>query len=609
MSIDLDLHDQNRLKVTLYDIQYAHQLNILLSGLLTSQLDRLKNHWLLTWHDFLNLKDRMAAIGLTNGRTATDSALKWIKDQEALDAEMQAIKDGKENDFVTDLGFVKTKLFSDQVSGVRFLQVAAKHRRFAVLADEMGIGKTLQLLCPLAIDRAKGLKYYMLVLCPNSVKPGWLKEISDRTKLTAMSLGNGTEQILRDFDTYKKKRTDVLVCHYDGLINHTTKHNKRKMEWGEIVDRMVSIPWDYVACDEAHQIKTLDTKRTKATVQFIREAKTAKKEKIVLYLATGTPISESPLDAYSVLSLGAKEQLPKQYSKFENHFAIKQRKEMNGKQWSETAGYKNLGELKQMLHRVMIRRLKSDIKGMPEKLQEFRYVQMNGAQKALYDDIKKGVYDSFIQDPNDKLSIAFAMTKCIRLRQVLNHPSLVEKEGDSAKHKACDDILEEIMQNPLQKVVIWSEFREGVDLLAERYRQKYGTIKLIGGTSQEELAYWSKNWDTMPERVAIGIPLFGGTGVNFLGRCRYAIYMEPPFSTILFRQSIDRIHRRTGPIVTEIDKIKSSPATIIFLQVEKTIDELVYKILERKGALVDALLIEDERLIELGRAELLEYLK
>jgi hypothetical protein len=610
MPIDIDLHDDHRLRIVLIEQQFAHQLNLLLSGLLTSWLDRRQQHWLITWHDFLQLREKMDKLGLTGGRTATDAAVKWIKNQQAIDAEMQSIKEGKQNHLVTGLTSLKTTLYDDQVTGVRFLHVAAQTKRFVVLADEMGIGKTLQMLAAFVTLRDQGEAKYMLVLCPNSVKTGWLKEVQKHTKLTAMMLGNGTEQMMLDCKKYLKRRTEVLISHYDGLINHVSVHNRRKTAWSAIVEEMLKIPWDLIGLDEAHQLKTLETKRTIATKHLTDHAKDFKKQPRKLIWTTGTPVSESPLDAWAVLSFGAKEQLPKQYSRFENYFSVKTRKEIQGgPQWTETSGYKNLGELKAMLHRVMVRRLKSDIVGMPEKNQEFRFIQMNGAQKALYDDIKKGVYDTFVQDPNDKLSIAFAMTKCIRLRQVLNHPSLVEKEGESAKYKATDDILEEIMGNPLTKVVIWTEFREGVKLLAERYHQKYGCIQLVGGTSQEQMMYWSKNWDTMPERVAIGIPLFGGTGVDFLGRCRYAIYEEPPYSTILFRQSMDRIHRRVGEIKTEIDKIKASPATLIFLQVEKTIDELVYKILERKGAMVDALLTEDEKLIEMGRAELLEYLK
>ncbi len=257
----------------------------------------------------------------------------------------------------------------------------------------------------------------------------------------------------------------------------------------------------------------------------------------------------------------------------------------------------------------MIRRLKSDIRGMPEKVEMFRYVELSGPQKKLYDDIRKGLYDALVQEPENKLTIAFAMTKVMRLRQALNHPQLVGKEGDSAKHEAVEEILEEVLADPMAKVVIWTEFRESVDLLFKRFHPKYGAIKLVGGTSQEQLTKWSQTWDVMPERVALGLPVFGGTGVDFLSRCRTAIYVEPPWSTVLFRQSMDRIHRRVGEVKTEMDRIKSSPATLIFLQAQKTIDDLVYAALGRKGNMVDALLLDEEQLVSLGKKDLLACLK
>jgi|SRR5579872_1101922 len=605
MPIDVDVYDDYRLRVAIIEVAHANEMNLLLSGLLASQLDRQKQTWTVTWSDYLQMKEKMDKMGLTSGRTATNEAMAWIKNQEALDTEMTSIKGGKENHLVGDLSAIKTKLYEDQVSGVRFLQAAGMKRRFAILADEMGIGKTLQLLAAFAGMKSKNEARHMLVVSPNTVKTGWIKQVEQHTNLSVRMLGNGITQLMSDFAEYKKKRTDILCVHYDGFVAQKTKHNKPKNDWNELVEELLKLPWDIVTLDEAHQVKTLDAKRTKATMHFAHFAKTAKKLRVILYWVTGTPISESPLDSWTVLTFGDKRLLPRSYSRFENYFSRVTKTEFG----LTRTGYKNLWELKQILHRSMIRRLKSDIKGMPEKVSEFRYIQMNGSQKALYDDIKKGVYDTFVQDPNDKLSIAFAMTKCIRLRQVLNHPKLVEKDGESTKYKEIDALLEEILADSMSKVVIWTEWREAAQILSQRYKSKYGTIELMGGVDQKQLAYLGKNWDTMPEQVAIGIPMFGGTGVDFLNRCRTAIYVEPPYSLILFRQSMDRIHRRVGEIKTEIDKIKSSPATLIFLQVEKTLDELVYKILGRKGDIADSILTEDEKLVEIGRSELLEYLK
>jgi SNF2 family DNA or RNA helicase len=606
MPIDLDVTpDGSKLIVWLVDPRFTNQMNLLLSSLLTSQLDRVHDQWLVTWSDFKQLRVKMDQLGLTEGRSATQAAVSWIADQEARDVEVESIKEGKQNHLVHLPKTVVTKPYEDQITGIRFLTAIP----FAVLADEMGIGKTLQILSAFAVLKSKGEAKHMLVIAPNSVKTGWVKEVNKHTTLTVSALGNGSVQLEQDFDKYKKKRTDVLVVHYDALSSTKTKHNRRRLPYSHLVEEALKLPWDFIVFDEAHQVKSLETKRGQASLHLAANAKTDKKTRARLCLATGTPVSESPMDAWSVLNFIDKSQLPKTYNKFENYFTIKVRKEMGGRVWGETTGYKNLGELKQLLQRSMIRRLKVDIKGMPEKVSQFRYLQMTGAQQQLYNDIKRGLYDTIEQDPNNKLSIAFAMTKCIRLRQALNHPSLVEKEGESAKYQIVDEILDEVLTDPMSKVVLWTEFRAAADLLVERYEKKYGCIKLVGGTSQEQLSYWSKNFDHMPQRVAVGIPLFGGTGVDFLSRCRTAIYLEPPYSLITFRQSCDRIHRRVGTGNDPIEVIKRSPANLIFLQVEKSIDELCYKLLARKGDMVDLLLTSDEKLEQMGKTELLEYLK
>lgn len=607
MPIDIDVLDEKHLSISLVDQRHAQQVNLLCQSLLNSQFERLKNHWKITWHDLVHLRSKMDKMGLNSGRSATDEAIAWFKNQEAEDANIDHIKAGLQNDQLNGIQkLLKTNPYADQLSGIRFLTTRPR----AVLADEMGIGKTLQLLSAYAwLKETEGVGPF-LVICPNAVKQGWVKEVAKHTNLTVKALGNGSTQLALDFAEYRKNRTDVLVIHFDGMVTVTSKNNKRKKAWSELVEDMLKLPWGGIIIDEAHQAKNLEVKRAKASLYFCQNAKPMKRgQQVRVWLATGTPISESPMDAWAVFSFLEPTIVPKVFNRFESYFTVKAKRNYGNFRFTETVGYRNLGELKQLLHRLMIRRLKSEIKGMPEKVGVVRYVQMTGKQRQLYQDIKKGVYDSVIQEPENKLSIAFAMTKCIRLRQALNHPSIVDKEGGSAKYEELDLILEEVLADPMAKILIWTEYRAAVDMLFERYNEKYGAIKLVGGVTQAEMAELSKNWDTMKQRVAIAIPMFGGTGVDFLQRCRTAVYVEAPYSTIMFRQSADRIHRRIGEIKTEIDKIKSSPCTLIFLQVEDSIDELVYKALGQKGDIVDALLTTDDTLIKLGREELLSYLK
>lgn len=582
------------------------QVSVLLAGLLTSQLVRAQGFWTLSFHDFRQLKCKLDQLGLVEGRTATEEALQWLAEKQASFDAICRVKSGEEDDGVAGLGLLKTKPYQDQVTGVRFLTT----RQRAVLADEMGVGKTLQLLASFLSLRASGEAQHMLVVCPNSVKTGWVKEVQKHTTLTVSAIGNGTKRVLEDVAAYAEKRTDVLVVHYDALVQPAKNGDTTTKPWSKLFEELLKLPWGVVVLDEAHQVKSMESRRTQSALLLTRSAHGDGGRKPRVYMATGTPISESPLDAWSVLSFLDPMALPRSYSKFENYFTTKTTHQGFTRVWKQTVGYRNLSELKELLHHVMIRRLKVDIKGMPDKVEQTRYVPMNGEQRRLYDDIKAGVYNAVMADPEDKLSIVNAMAKCLRMRQVLNHPRLVEKDGiGSAKYEALDEVLDEVLSDPMAKVVIWTEWREAAQMLSCRYAQKYGTITLMGGTTQEELAHYSSQWDFMPERVAVCTPKFGGTGVDFLQRCRTAVYVEPPYSTILFRQSMDRIHRRVANDGTEMDRIKASPATLIFLQVEHSIDQLVYNLLARKGNLVDALLTEDEKLIELGKEELLQYLR
>lgn len=606
LPIDIDVFSDDRLKVTICEPAMESQVSVLLAGLLTSQLIRAQGFWTLSYHDFRQLKSRLDALGLTDGRTATDEALRWLSEKQAAYDAIELLKQGEENNAIVGLSALKTKPYEDQLTGVRFLLT----RQRAVLADEMGVGKTLQLLATFLSLRATGEADFMLVICPNSVKTAWIKEVQKHTTLTVSAVGNGSKRVLEDVAAYAEKRTDVLVVHYDALVQPAKNGDTHAKPWSKLFEELLKLPWGVIVLDEAHQVKTMDSRRTQSALLLTRSARSAAGAKPRVLMATGTPISESPLDAWSVLSFLDPLSLPRTYTKFENYFTTKSTHQGYTKVWKQTVGYRNLSELKEILHHVMLRRLKIDIKGMPDKVSMVRYVTMSGEQRRLYDDIKAGLYDTILHDPNDKLSIAFALTKCLRLRQVLNHPKLVEKDGiSSAKYEALDEVLDEVLSDPMAKVVVWTEWREAATMLSCRYAQKYGTITLIGGTTQNELAHFSSHWDTMPERVAVATPKFGGTGVDFLQRCRTAVYVEPPYSTILFRQSMDRIHRRVANDGTEMDRIKASPATLIFMQVEHSLDQLVYSLLARKGDLVDALLTDDEKLIELGKEELLQYLR
>lgn len=317
------------------------------------------------------------------------------------------------------------------------------------------------------------------------------------------------------------------------------------------------------------------------------------------YILTGTPVSESPANAYPILQILSPEKLPSR-ARFDKHFSIGV---TNG-----TGGYSNLADLKRLLEAVSVRRLKADICGMPERVEIVRHCDPTSTQAAHYAEIMKGIMAEIAGDPDWAKTLDIACVKLLRCRQVLNHPSILELDGDSGKYLELDGLLEEVLSNPDAKVVLWTEWNAAVDLLANRYRQ-YMVATLDQRTSQAELAQLGRSFDTSNIRIIITTPSKGGTGIDFLAIARTSIYLERTFSLVNHRQSIDRIVRRTGEGQDQISRIKRSPATIIYLHTPDSVDDVVEWVLHRKLNLGDALLTSDERLIADGKEHLINMLR
>jgi len=608
--LDIDLYSDTRLEVVVdtYNSNFRDIVTVL-GSLLNAKYH--KGYWTISFFDFYEFKKKLDKLNLNGDRTITKEASKAL-DQfgDQLDA-VDGLKTGIYNGEIESIEF-STNPYIDQYTGINFLT----SRQSAGIFDECGIGKSLQILYASKILIDKGEVKNTLVFCPNSVKSTWQNEIQKHTDYSFTVIPNGTKEVLESIDFYKIESTQFLICHFDclGVSKKITAESSRGKEYKKqvypVLEAMLELDFDQVVIDEAHQLKNEDAKRTQAVFEIVENLR-KKKEGFRVVLATGTPVSESPMDGRAALRFLAPDLVPAK-NKFQKHFIVmKDRKSRDGRRfWREVVGYKNLRELKELIESVSIRRLKSDIRGMPEKVFQKRDVFLIGAQRTLYNAVKKDIYKELSKKPSKKLAVKTVMEKTIRLRQILNHPEIVEEKGKSAKYAELDLVLEEVLADSSSKVVIWTEFVTAVELLHERYANKYGAVKLYGKTSSEELADLSQTFDECDEQVVIAIPKKGGTGIDFLSRARTAIYVEKPYSLIEYRQSIDRIHRRAKEEPkTEVDRIKASPATVIFLEVADSIDQMVTDILKRKEDVSDAITISDEKLVEMNKVDVLKYLR
>jgi SNF2 family DNA or RNA helicase len=469
----------------------------------------------------------------------------------------------------------KTKPYDDQLQCIRF----HTHCGRSIEAGETGIGKSLNILYTYLYWRTEvpGLKG--LIICANSGKLDWASQVEMHTDAKAIVCGNGTAQVLADIARFKGG-ADLLVVHYDALLQK------------KVYDTIYDLEFGYIAIDEAHYIKSPQAKRHKNVMALL-----ARNRKAKMTCATGTAIDGSPKSAWALLRIVLPGYLPG-YHVFHDYYTIRKPKFMHGHRIMVDVGVRNLRHLKDLLAPVAIRFLKADVVGRPSKIFQTRIVELTGEQKFCYEQIKNAVRVEVERGSDAAMSLMDVANRVLRLRQILNHPALAHFDnfkGDSAKYQELDNILEEILSNPDAQVLVWTQWRESVERLVKRYRE-YGAIALYGGSKDVEVRDKVMKKEA---RVVVAIPEKAGTSIDWLRVCRTAVYLEKPWSLTLYRQSLDRIDRRSN----------TDSALIITVECPGTVDQMVNAVLTSRQNMFDAISLADEKLVSMGKEDLLRFLK
>lgn len=563
--------------------------------------------------DFLNLKNKLDSMGLVKGRKMSKEALALLNEYRASLKRNDDIKNGIHNELIEKSleGKLKTTPYPDQITGISYLV----NNRRAGLFDEMGCGKTSQAL-GVVVSSSSIRK--SLVICPKNVLLGFSREVEKHTYLKSITVPPGRAKSLKFIQENKDCDWDFMLIHPENLVS-----SDKKSVYGDNTKLLRTMRFDAIFVDEWHMYKNLEAKRTQCVLDLLSSVRDHRGNPCRVVVMTGTPVSESPMNAYVTLKVLGDERMPN-ITKFENYFTIKQKRKIKKKfktkrgkfvvreiEVPKIVGYQNLGELKDRLEAVSIRRTKESMKGFPDKTITIRDVELSGTQAKLYRTACKEVVASLSKTSRVNLEKFFSgNTQAVRLRQLLNHPKFLDETCDSAKYEEIDRILEEILSDPEQKVIIWSEYRKAIDFIYDRWNAQYGVVKVRGGVEIDDALANSFEYD--PDiRIAAAIPAKAGTGTDFLARARTAIYIDRPYSYTQYKQSLDRIHRRvkTEGELSWLDKMRSQPATLIFLDVPDSIDELVRLKLQSKDEVANALTISDTKLIQIGKAELLRYLR
>ena len=450
-----------------------------------------------------------------------------------------------------------------QADGVQWLRTRKAVGVGAILSDEMGIGKTLQVLCALWVDICEGQTAPSIVVLPKTLVGKWQDE--QREFLPDMNIVQitGVANIGR---LASLKASDVVLTTYGALVEHSEKFTSRA--------------WNIVPCDEAHLY--LSNPKT-ATHRAVKRLKANQ-----ILPITGTPMQNKPDELWALMDL-AVPGLLRSHRWFRQQFVTIE-KGRNALPPEEVIYRRKL--LGRMTSPFRLARKNKDVGNQLPKINVVhRYLDMEPAQKDVYETVRasmnREVRGLLAQSglAKNQISILAAIN---RLRQVCCSPSLLK--GSKAAVRAPSVKMEEILRIASEldaedrQIVIVSEWAEMLGLVAKELDGigiRHVTLTGKSGSITQRNSVIS-SFRTLQVRVLLMTLTVGGVGLD-LPEASVMVFCEEWWNPAKMAQAAARMTR---------DDSKTH-VTAIHLLVRGSLEEGVKAIAERKGEMVESILGDD----------------
>ncbi len=462
-----------------------------------------------------------------------------------------------------------------QRRGFSWLSFMRHYGLGACLADDMGLGKSVQAIALLLHEQALAPKAGpTLLVCPTSVMGNWQREFTRFGPGLRVMIHQGADRRRGEELATVAARHDVVITSYQLLARDR--------------ESLVALTWRLAVLDEAQNIKNSETRQAQAARALRAAARVA---------LTGTPVENRLSELWSIMAflnpgyLGSEAEFRRSYARP-----------------IERAGDATATErLRRLTGPFILRRLKSDptiINDLPEKIEMKVFVPLTQEQATLYQAVVREALEQIATaDANGeelrRRGLVLAMLT--RLKQICNHPTHFLKngsalEGRSGKLERLGEMLEELL-SANDQALIFTQFAEMGELL-QRYlheRLLVETLFLHGATPARERDHMVRRF-----QAAEGPPIFilslkaGGIGLN-LTRASHVFHFDRWWNPAVEDQATDRAFRIGQVRNVQVHKFVCSG----------TLEEKIDAMIEGKRALVAQVLGAGESwLTELSTAQL-----
>jgi len=417
-------------------------------------------------------------------------------------------------------GFVGT-LRPYQERGLAWLAFLESLGFGPILADSMGLGKTIQLLALLQNDReAVDRPGPTLLVCPMSLVGNWQREAAKFAPALRVHVHHGAERAKGEQFTTAVDGSDLVITTYALAARDSAA--------------LAEIEWHRLVVDEAQAIKNAATRQAVAVRGLPARHRIA---------VTGTPVENRLADLWSIMEFANPGLLGSALS-FKARYA-----EPVERRGDEAAAER----LKRLTGPFILRREKTDksiISDLPDKIEMEIVCNLTAEQASLY----QAVVDDMIGKIEKSEGIerrGLVLATMTKLKQVCNHPAHLLRDGTrlagrSGKLARLEEILDEVLAED-ERALLFTQYAEFGGMLRAHLAARFGreVAFLHGGVAKADR-------DAMVTRFQSGEPsappLFvlslkaGGTGLT-LTAANHVVHVDRWWNPAVEDQATDRAFR------------------------------------------------------------------
>lgn len=476
-----------------------------------------------------------------------------------LQAEQLSLDRGFER--LLSLEGLPLQLYEHQRKAV--FRVLREMRGRAVLADEVGLGKTVEAGVILREYQLRGLVRTVLVLVPANLVDQWVAELTQKLaiparRVTAVGHWRDAECAVVSLDLAKGERHAPIA---------------------------LARPWDLVIVDEAHRLKS----HTSRNWQFVNAL-----QKKYLLLLTATPVQNDLRELYNLITLLKPGQL-KTYAAFRKEFT------------EDRHSPRNLERLRDLLSEVMVRTSRREARlRLPQRSVRSWWVRLTAPERAFHDALVHLLRRSYrarrgerrnvlpllllLRQVNSHIEVAAASLRAMARRGALPEVTPAEAEAvarlatgvEPAKGTALLRLIERVRD---EHVVVFTGFRRTLQRLDPLLRARGLRVHTFHGGLDAAARAASIRAFEKEGGILLSTDA-GSEGMN-LSFCRWVVNYDLPWNPCRLEQRIGRVHRLGQRREVRVDNLAG----------EGTIEAYIVHLLEKKIAMFDRVVGELEAIL------------